>query len=89
MLNSEFDSLGLDEIQPVLFIEMKVGEKFATVANRKIVVWTKIRDGRKFLQGQTDDGWTCPVENAITDTGFSAVFEDSTYVMLVDTNRDF
>jgi hypothetical protein len=53
-----------------------------------IIVWAKIRDGRNFLQGQIDD-WTCPVEDAISDTGFPAVFKDGDHVMPVDTNRDF
>ena len=67
------------------FSKIKPGQKFATVANGVIAVWTKIYDGEPvFKAGDTDDGYTCRMPNAITDTGFPAVFNVSCMVCPVD-----
>jgi hypothetical protein len=83
----KLNEIGIEDIDILNFENVLIGDKFATIANAKIVVWTKIRDGLKFFEGESDDGYTCPVENAITDGGFSACFRAGNLVFPVDTKR--
>lgn len=71
-----------------LFSHIKAGQKFATVANNAVVIWSKVYDGDPvYKSGDTDDGYTCPIPNVISDCGFSAVFYDETTVCPVETRR--
>ena len=72
----------------VKFSEIKELDKFATVANDKIVVWRKLRDGEVYLIGEDpSDDYTCPQPNAVTDTGFPACFCKNDYVFHVDSTE--
>ena len=58
------------------FSDIKELDKFATIANNRIVVWRKIKDKLDYLIGDDpDDYYTCPQPNAVTDTGFPACFK--------------
>ena len=64
-----------DDVKVLLFQNIPIGNKFVTVANNKIVVWTKIHNQVQFYSGESDDGYTPFAPNAITVfDGFPGVF---------------
>ena len=66
---------GSDVLSSVTFKDIKVFDKFSTVANNKIVVWRKLCDKINYLHGEDPNcDYTCPQPNAITETGFPATF---------------
>lgn len=70
-----------NDVKVLLFQNIPVGNKFVTVANNKIVVWTKIHNQVQYYSGDADDGYTCPAPNAITVfDGFPGVFQGNTEV---------
>lgn len=81
------DHIMLDAKQ-VRFDSLVEGNKFATSANKQVVIWTKIYDGQPvYKSGDCDDGYTCPMANAITDCGFPAVLHPEDLVCVVGTER--
>lgn len=78
----------LEDALEVKFCDLYEGQKFATVANNRVVVWTKIYEGDPvFKAGDTDDGYTCPMATAISDDGFPAVFRGDDAVCPVAADR--
>jgi hypothetical protein len=87
MYIAEIGTLG-SILKSVKFGDVRDLDKFATVANNRIVVWRKLTSKVNYLLGEDpDDEYTCPQPNAVTDTGFPAVFRPSCEVFLVDSSE--
>lgn len=79
---------GLDVLCSVQFQEIPVFDKFATVANGRIVVWRKLTDKINYLVGEDPNCmYTPPQPNAVTDTGFPATFRYNCAVFKVESTQ--
>lgn len=79
---------GADILSSVTFKEIKVFDKFATVANSKVVFWRKLGDKINYLHGEDpNDCYTCPQPNAVTDSGFPATFNAEDKVFRAESSE--
>ncbi len=70
-----------DSVKVLQFRNIPIGNKFATEANRKIVVWIKIAEHVQRYEKDADDEWAPYAPNAVSVfDGFSATFEPTTEV---------
>ncbi len=75
-------------LSSVKFEEINTLDKFATVANNRMVIWRKLHNEERYLHGEDpSDTFTCPQPNAVTDTGFPACFCKKDEVFKVDSTE--
>jgi hypothetical protein len=75
-----------NDVKVVLFRNIPVGNKFATEADGKIVVWIKIDNQFRHYESNAGDQWAPYAPNAVSVfDGFPATFELTSEVAEINT----